>query len=80
MMNKGFEVIEAKWLFDLKLNQIQVLIHPQSIIHSMVQFVDGSIKAQMGLPDMRIPIQYALVSPKELKISFPGSRLLTFPR
>ena len=63
LMNKGFEVIEARWLFGLKLEQIEVLIHPQSIIHSMVQFGDGSIKAQLGLPDMRIPIQYALSYP-----------------
>lgn len=63
MMNKGFEVIEAKWLFGLEPGQIDVVIHPQSVIHSMVQFTDGSIKAQMGVPDMRIPIQYALTYP-----------------
>lgn len=71
MMNKGLEVIEAKWLFNLKPEQIEVVIHPQSIIHSMVQFEDGSIKAQMGLPDMRIPIQYALSYPFRLKSNFP---------
>lgn len=66
MMNKGFEVIEAKWLFGLKPEQIDVIIHPQSIIHSMVQFTDGSIKAQMGLPDMKLPIQYAFGYPERL--------------
>jgi 1-deoxy-D-xylulose-5-phosphate reductoisomerase len=71
MMNKGFEVIEAKWLFNLKPDQIEVLVHPQSIIHSMVQFQDGSIKAQMGLPDMKLPILYALSYPERLKTSFP---------
>ena len=63
LMNKGLEMIEAKWLFNLKPDQVQVVIHPQSIIHSMVQFEDGSIKAQMGLPDMKLPIQYALAFP-----------------
>jgi 1-deoxy-D-xylulose-5-phosphate reductoisomerase len=71
LMNKGLEMIEAKWLFNLKPEQIQVIIHPQSVIHSMVQFEDGSIKAQMGLPDMKLPIQYALTFPKRLKNSFP---------
>jgi len=71
LMNKGFEVIEAKWLFDLEPSQIEVLIHPQSIIHSMVQFADGSIKAQLGVPDMRLPIQYALTFPYRLKTDFP---------
>jgi len=71
MMNKGFEAIEAKWLFDLKPEQIEVIIHPQSIIHSMVQFEDGSIKAQMGLPDMRLPIQFALNFPYRLKNNLP---------
>ncbi len=71
LMNKGLEMIEAKWLFNLRPDQIQVLIHPQSIIHSMVQFEDGSIKAQMGLPDMKLPIQYALAFPKRIKNSFP---------
>ena len=60
MMNKGFEVIEARWLFDIPVDKIQVLVHPQSVVHSAVQFVDGSIKAQLGTPDMRMPIQYAL--------------------
>jgi len=71
LMNKGLEVIEARWLFNLLPRQIEVVIHPQSIIHSMVQFEDGSIKAQMGLPDMRLPIQYALGYPKRLISSFP---------
>jgi len=70
MMNKGFEAIEAKWLFDLEPNQIDVIIHPQSIIHSLVQFVDGSIKAQMGLPDMKLPILYALSAPSRVKSEF----------
>ncbi|MFI5134178.1 MAG: 1-deoxy-D-xylulose-5-phosphate reductoisomerase, partial [Chitinophagales bacterium] len=71
LMNKGLEMIEAKWLFNLDPRQIQVLIHPQSIIHSMVQFEDGSIKAQMGMPDMRLPIQYALAFPKRIQNDFP---------
>ncbi|PKP34987.1 MAG: 1-deoxy-D-xylulose-5-phosphate reductoisomerase [Bacteroidetes bacterium HGW-Bacteroidetes-17] len=71
LMNKGLEVIEAKWLFDLKADQIDVVIHPQSIIHSMVQFEDGSIKAQMGLPDMKLPIQYALTYPERFHSNFP---------
>jgi 1-deoxy-D-xylulose-5-phosphate reductoisomerase len=71
LMNKGLEVIEAKWLFGLKPDQVEVIIHPQSIIHSMVQFEDGSIKAQMGLPDMRLPIQFALSYPERLKNNFP---------
>ncbi|MFI5188023.1 MAG: 1-deoxy-D-xylulose-5-phosphate reductoisomerase [Chitinophagales bacterium] len=71
LMNKGLEMIEAKWLFNLQPEQIQVVIHPQSIIHSMVQFEDGSIKAQMGLPDMKLPIQYALAFPKRIVSSFP---------
>src|ERR1051326_8566612 len=71
LMNKGLEMIEAKWLFNLQPEQIKVLIHPQSIIHSMVQFEDGSIKAQMGLPDMKLPIQYALAFPKRLPNKFP---------
>jgi 1-deoxy-D-xylulose-5-phosphate reductoisomerase len=70
LMNKGLEVIEAKWLFDLNVNQIEVIVHPQSIVHSMVQFEDGSIKAQMGLPDMKLPIQYALAHPARLKNNF----------
>jgi len=71
MMNKGFEVIEAKWLFNLKPDQIEVVVHPQSIIHSMVQFQDGAVKAQMGLPDMRLPIQYAFSYPERLKMNYP---------
>ena len=71
LMNKGFEVIEAKWLFGLKPSQIEVLIHPQSIIHSMVQFVDGSVKAQLGLPDMKLPIQYAFAFPQRIKNDYP---------
>lgn len=70
MMNKGFEVIEAKWLFGVRPDQIEVVVHPQSIIHSMVQFEDGSIKAQMGLPDMRLPIQYAFSYPDRILSSF----------
>ena len=71
LMNKGLEMIEAKWLFDLKPSQIEVVIHPQSIIHSMVQFKDNSIKAQMGLPDMKLPIQYALSYPHRIENDFP---------
>ncbi|HMO60807.1 MAG TPA: 1-deoxy-D-xylulose-5-phosphate reductoisomerase [Ferruginibacter sp.] len=71
LMNKGLEMIEAKWLFNLQPEQVQVVIHPQSIIHSMVQFEDGSIKAQMGLPDMKLPIQYAMAFPKRVKNDFP---------
>ncbi len=71
LMNKGLEMIEAKWLFNLAPEQIQVVIHPQSIIHSMVQFEDGSIKAQMGLPDMKLPIQYAMSFPQRLTNNFP---------
>ncbi|WP_149913730.1 1-deoxy-D-xylulose-5-phosphate reductoisomerase [Sphingobacterium cavernae] len=70
LMNKGLEVIEAKWLFDLNIDQIDVIVHPQSIIHSIVQFEDGSMKAQMGLPDMKLPIQYALTYPQRYKNSF----------
>ena len=76
MMNKGFEVIEAKWLFGVEADQIQVLVHPQSIVHSAVQFVDGSVKAQLGVPDMRLPIQYAFSFPKRLPLS--GKRLDLF--
>ncbi len=71
LMNKGLEMIEAKWLFNLKPEQIQVVVHPQSIIHSMVQFEDGSIKAQMGVPDMKLPIQYAMTFPHRLPNNFP---------
>ena len=71
LMNKGLEMIEARWLFNLQPDQIQVIVHPQSIIHSMVQFEDGSIKAQMGLPDMKLPIQYALAFPVRIPNAFP---------
>jgi 1-deoxy-D-xylulose-5-phosphate reductoisomerase len=71
LMNKGLEMIEAKWLFHLRPNQIQVVVHPQSILHSMVQFEDGSMKAQMGLPDMKLPIQYAMAYPQRIKNAFP---------
>ncbi len=71
MMNKGFEVIEAKWLFGVRPDQIEVVVHPQSVIHSMVQFEDGAVKAQLGMPDMRLPIQYAFSYPERLKASFP---------
>lgn len=71
LMNKGLEMIEAKWLFNLAPEQIQVVVHPQSIIHSMVQFEDGSIKAQMGLPDMKLPIQYAMAFPQRIANDFP---------
>lgn len=76
LMNKGFEVIEAKWLFGVEADRIQVLIHPQSIVHSAVQFVDGSVKAQLGVPDMRLPIQYAFSYPDRLPLS--GERLNLF--
>ena len=71
LMNKGFEIIEAKWLFGVTPDQIEVVVHPQSIIHSMVQFADGSIKAQLGMPDMKLPIQYAFTYPDRLKTKFP---------
>lgn len=71
LMNKGLEMIEAKWLFNLEPEQVQVVVHPQSIIHSMVQFQDGSIKAQMGLPDMKLPIQYAMAFPQRIPNTFP---------
>lgn len=80
MMNKGLEVIEAKWLFGLKPQQIEVLVHPQSIIHSMVQFADSSIKAQMGLPDMRLPIQFALSYPERIKADFPRLIFMDYPQ
>jgi 1-deoxy-D-xylulose-5-phosphate reductoisomerase len=79
MMNKGFEVIEAKWLFNLLPNQIEVVVHPQSIVHSLVQFHDGSIKAQLGLPDMRLPIQYALAFPNRIKSDFPRFSFAQYP-
>jgi len=79
MMNKGLEVIEAKWLFNLKPSQIDVVIHPQSIIHSLVQFEDSSIKAQLGLPDMRLPIQYAFSFPYRIKSDFPRFNFTDYP-
>ena len=80
MMNKGFEAMEAKWLFDLKPDQIDVIVHHQSIIHSIVQFQDGSMKAQMGLPDMKLPIQFALTYPNRLKTDFPRFNFLDYPQ
>ena len=79
LMNKGLEVIEAKWLFDLQAHQIDVIVHPQSIIHSLVQFQDGSMKAQMGLPDMKLPIQYAFTYPDRLKTDYPRFNFLDYP-
>jgi 1-deoxy-D-xylulose-5-phosphate reductoisomerase len=79
LMNKGLEVIEAKWLFNLEVSQIDVIVHPQSIIHSMVQFEDGSIKAQMGLPDMKLPIQYALSYPNRVKSNFKRFNFIDYP-
>ena len=79
LMNKGLEMIEAKWLFNLRADQIEVVIHPQSVIHSMVQFEDGSIKAQMGLPDMKLPIQYALGFPARLKNDSPRLNFRKYP-
>ncbi len=79
LMNKGLEVIEAKWLFHLQPEQIDVIVHPQSIIHSIVQFQDGSMKAQMGLPDMKLPIQYAMGYPNRMKSDFPRFDFLKYP-
>jgi len=79
LMNKGLEVIEAKWLFDLSADQIDVIVHPQSIVHSLVQFQDGSMKAQLGLPDMKLPIQYALAYPERLANQFPRFNFLDYP-
>lgn len=79
LMNKGLEVIEAKWLFNLTAEQIDVVVHPQSIIHSLVQFRDGSIKAQLGLPDMKLPIQYALAYPERLAADFPRFNFSAYP-
>jgi 1-deoxy-D-xylulose-5-phosphate reductoisomerase len=79
LMNKGLEVIEAKWLFGLKTEQIDVIVHPQSIVHSLVQFEDGSLKAQLGLPDMRLPIQFALSFPDRLKSDFERFDFLNYP-
>ena len=80
MMNKGLEVIEAKWLFDLEESQIDVIIHPQSIIHSLVQFKDGSMKAQMGLPDMKLPIHYAMAYPQRVQSNFPRFNFMDYPQ
>lgn len=79
LMNKGLEVIEAKWLFGLKPGQVEVVVHPQSIIHSLVQFEDGSIKAQLGLPDMRLPIQFAMSYPNRIKSDFPRFDFTQYP-
>jgi 1-deoxy-D-xylulose-5-phosphate reductoisomerase len=79
LMNKGLEVIEAKWLFSVKPQQVEVVVHPQSIIHSLVQFEDGSIKAQLGLPDMRLPIQFALTYPNRFKSAFPRFDFANYP-
>jgi 1-deoxy-D-xylulose-5-phosphate reductoisomerase len=80
LMNKGLEVIEAKWLFNLKPEQIDVIVHPQSIVHSIVQFIDGSMKAQMGLPDMKLPIQYAFTYPQRIKTNFPRFDFFNYPQ
>lgn len=80
LMNKGLEMIEAKWLFDLQASEIEVIVHPQSIIHSIVQFQDGSMKAQMGLPDMKLPIQYAMGYPNRLTSDFPRFDFTKFPQ
>lgn len=79
LMNKGLEVIEAKWLFDLEPHQIEVVVHPQSIVHSLVEFSDGSIKAQLGLPDMKLPILYALTYPSRFKTEFPRFNFIDYP-
>ncbi len=79
LMNKGLEVIEAKWLFNLSAGQIDVIVHPQSIIHSIIQFQDGSMKAQMGLPDMKLPIQYALTYPDRFKTDFERFNFMDYP-
>lgn len=79
LMNKGLEVIEAKWLFDLEPDQIDVIVHPQSIVHSLVQFNDGSIKAQLGLPDMKLPIHYAMAYPDRIPASFPRFDFMAYP-
>jgi|UniRef100_UPI00404B763D 1-deoxy-D-xylulose-5-phosphate reductoisomerase len=80
LMNKGLEVIEAKWLFHLKPEQIDVIVHPQSIVHSLVQFTDGSMKAQMGLPDMKLPIQFALTYPERFETNFPRFNFMDYPQ
>jgi 1-deoxy-D-xylulose-5-phosphate reductoisomerase len=80
LMNKGLEVIEARWLFDVDISRIEVIVHPQSIIHSLVQFEDGSLKAQMGLPDMKLPIQYALTYPDRIANDFPRFNFMDYPQ
>ncbi len=80
LMNKGLEVIEAKWLFGIPLEKIEVVVHPQSIIHSLVQFEDSSMKAQMGLPDMRVPIQFAMTYPDRIKADFPRFNFMDYPQ
>jgi len=80
LMNKGLEVIEAKWLFNLKPEEIDVIVHPQSIVHSLVQFQDGSMKAQMGLPDMKLPIQFALTFPDRFQTDFPRFNFMDYPQ
>jgi 1-deoxy-D-xylulose-5-phosphate reductoisomerase len=80
LMNKGLEVIEAKWLFGLEPEQIDVIVHPQSIVHSLVQFEDGSLKAQMGLPDMKLPIQFALTYPSRFRTDFPRFNFMDYPQ
>jgi 1-deoxy-D-xylulose-5-phosphate reductoisomerase len=79
LMNKGLEVIEAKWLFELRADQVEVIVHPQSIVHSLVQFEDGSIKAQMGVPDMKLPIQYALTYPARVKTNYKRFNFIDYP-
>lgn len=79
LMNKGLEVIEAKWLFDLAIDQVDVIVHPQSIVHSLVQFKDGSMKAQMGVPDMKLPIQYALTYPARFENNFERFNFMDYP-
>jgi 1-deoxy-D-xylulose-5-phosphate reductoisomerase len=79
LMNKGLEVIEAKWLFNLEAEQIDVIVHPQSIVHSLVQFTDGSMKAQLGLPDMKLPIHYAMAYPQRVETTFPRFNFMDYP-
>jgi 1-deoxy-D-xylulose-5-phosphate reductoisomerase len=79
LINKGFEVIEARWLFGLPPEKIDVIVHPQSVIHSIVQFIDGSMKAQMGLPDMKLPIQYALGFPERIESGYPRFNFADYP-